>query len=113
MLYKKEPKEIGWMRIGQQNGPKLSESSILLVGEGVFPHPKNFQWMHEGDRVLNQGMIAHVGIIDGTLLEEAVWAPLFPFTLHNTPLNGPSEVGCNVGFFGRTVVIVNKFNICT
>lgn len=78
----------------------------------MFPHQKNFQWMREGDKVLNQGMIAHVGIIDGILLEEAVWAPLFPFILHNTPLNGPSEVGCNVGFFGRTLVIVNKFNIC-
>lgn len=67
MLHKKEPKEIGWIRIGQQNGPKLSESNILLVGGGVFPHPKDFQWMHEGDKVLNQGTVAHVGIIDGTL----------------------------------------------
>lgn len=69
--------------------------------------------MHEGDKVLNQGPTAHVGIIDGTLLEDAVWAPLFPFILHNTPLNGPSGVGYNVGFFGSTLVIVNKFNICT
>lgn len=55
--------------------------------------------MHEGDKVLNQKTISHVDIIDGTLLEEAVWTPLFPFILHDISLNRPSEVGCNVGFF--------------
>lgn len=54
--------------------------------------------MHEGEKVLNQGMIAHVGIADGTLLEEAVWATLFPFILCNIPLNRPSDV-CNVCVF--------------
>lgn len=68
--------------------------------------------MHEGDKVLNQGAIAHVGIIDGTLLEETLWAFLFPFTLHDTPLNRPSEVGCNVVFW-KNASIVNMFNICT
>jgi hypothetical protein len=33
----------------------------------------------EDHKVLNQRMITHVGIIDGTLLEKAVWASLFPF----------------------------------
>lgn len=68
--------------------------------------------MHEGDKVLNQGTIAHVGIIDGTLLEEAVWPSLFPFILHDIPFNRPSEVGCNVVFWKNTS-IVNMFNICT
>lgn len=68
--------------------------------------------MHEGDKVLNQGTITHVGIIDGTLLEETVWASLFPFILHDIPLKRPSEVGCNVVFWKNTS-IVNMFNICT
>lgn len=64
--------------------------------------------MHEGDKVLNQGATAHVGITDGPLLEETLWA----FTSHDTPLNRPSEVGCDVVFWKNTS-IVNMFNICT
>lgn len=78
----------------------------------MLPHSESFKWMREGDKVLNQETIAHVGIIDGTLLEEAVWFPLFPFILHDILLNRPSEVGCNVVFWKNTS-IVNLFNICT
>lgn len=42
MLDKKEPKKIGWIRMGQQNGLKLSESNILLVGERGVPPSKEF-----------------------------------------------------------------------
>lgn len=87
-------------------------TSCLEEGGGASPCPKSFKWMHEGDKVLNQGMIAHVDIIDGTLLEETVWASLFPFILHDIPLNRPSEVGCNV-VFRKNASIVNMFNICT
>lgn len=37
-----KPKEIGWIRTGQQNGPKLSESNILLLRGGVSPPSKGF-----------------------------------------------------------------------
>ena len=60
--------------------------------------------MHEGDKILNQGMLAHVGIIDGTLLEEAVWVSLFPFICTTFQSMDPVRWGV-MWFFGRTLVL--------
>ena len=68
-------------------------------------------WVHEGDKLLNQGRIAHVDIIDGTLLEAALWVSLVPFICTTFQSIDPVRWGV-MWFFWKNTGIVNMFNIC-
>lgn len=70
-----------------RNGTADENLLTFSLGVRASLYPNSFKWMHRGrDKVLNQRMVSYVGIIDGTLLDEAVWPFfLFPFTLDDFP----------------------------
>ena len=85
--------------------------TFCLGQEGVFPYPESFKWVHAGDKLLNQGRIAHVDIIDGTLLEEALWVSFVPFICTTFQSIDPVRWGV-MWFFWKNTGIVNMLNIC-